>query len=58
MKVVATKIFDVVESSTPEMWYKIEIYFHGKVVETFEKPTMQEALFALELAGYKREIQP
>jgi hypothetical protein len=34
--------------------YRIVVYFHGQVVDTFEEPTMNAALFKFEMAGYRR----
>jgi hypothetical protein len=49
----ATKNFEVSHGSTENMWYKVEVRFRGRVVDTFLCPTMKEAWNAFERAGYE-----
>jgi len=49
------KKFEVEERSTENMWYVIRVFFRGKIVEEFLRPTMREAQAAFEHAGYKAE---
>ncbi len=51
MESKAIKEFTVREGSVGT-YYKIEVLFRGKVVDTFFKPTMKEAQSAFENAGY------
>ena len=50
---IAIKKFEVEESVTREGWYKITVSLSGKVVDTFLKRTMGQALEAYYAAGYK-----
>ena len=49
----AIKEFEVDEGSTTNLWYRIRVFFNGKLVEEFLKPTMFAARRAFEKAGYK-----
>jgi hypothetical protein len=48
-----TKIFEIDEGSTENMWYRIAVYFKGKQVEMFLEETMGEAINKLRAAGYE-----
>jgi hypothetical protein len=46
------KSFDYDEGSLDNMWYEIRVYFNGKLLDTFTRPTMREARNAFIAAGY------
>ena len=48
------KQFEVSEFSTENLYYRIEVFHRGKLVEAFERPTMREAKREFESAGYER----
>lgn len=54
MTKICTKTFELRSFSTPSLWYRIEIYYRGTLVDEFEKPTMVEAWDAFDNAGYRR----
>ena len=49
----AVKFFDVEEGSLPGGQYRIRVKMNSRVLETFQKNTMQEATNAFHRAGYK-----
>jgi hypothetical protein len=50
---MAIKEFGVTEGSTENMWYLIEVWWRGKIIERFHTPTMQQARSEFEAAGYR-----
>jgi hypothetical protein len=48
----AIKVFEFEGESQHDCSYKITVYHKGKVVETFQCPTMQGAYLLLSHAGY------
>lgn len=48
----ATKEFEVQQGSTKNMYYCIRVFFRGKLIDEFLRPTQREALRDFELAGY------
>lgn len=52
MRQICTKTFEFEEGSTANMGYHVTIYFCGRMVDRFERETMQDAINAAEAAGY------
>jgi len=50
----ATKEFEFEEGTQSDMSYKIIVYFRGKVIDVFQKPTMVAAIDEFYAAGYRR----
>lgn len=50
----AIKTFEFEEGTQPDTSYKIVVYFRGKVVDTFQAPTMRAAILWFNAAGYER----
>jgi hypothetical protein len=48
----AVKFFEVREGNTENMWYQIQVYHMGNLIDTFLFPTMSEAYYAFRDAGY------
>lgn len=49
----AIKEFEMIEGSTSNMWYLINVRWRGVLVDRFHFPTMKEAKDAFAAAGYK-----
>lgn len=54
----AVQTFRIEERTTDSMWYEIKIIsdYNGELVEVICRPTMQEAILAFELKGYKKRL--
>lgn len=53
----AIKIYEYEGESQADLSYKITVYFKGKVVDTFQTPTMQSAFLLFSMAGYHEDFR-
>lgn len=53
----AIKIYEYEGESQADLSYKITVYFKGKVVDTFQTPTMQSAYLLFSMAGYHEDFR-